>query len=89
LDLLGFGTWEHSTDINALHINHAQEENIAMRTHDVEIMPIDNHDIHIDEHVSYVLGANIKDCENYDEVKQRLLNHIEEHKIMQKQNDNI
>ncbi|MFQ6724525.1 MAG: hypothetical protein ACLRFE_04270, partial [Clostridia bacterium] len=40
LDLLGFGTWEHSTDINALHINHAQEENIAMRTRDTEIMPI-------------------------------------------------
>ena len=87
LDLLGFGTWEHSTDIDALHINHAQEENIAMRTRDVEIMPIDDHAIHIDEHISYILGANIKDCKNYDEVKNRLLAHIEQHKIMKKQNE--
>jgi len=85
LDLLGFGTWEHSTDINALHINHAQEENIAMRTRETEIMPIDNHEIHIEEHISYMLGANIKECKNYDEVKQRILNHIEQHKIMQKE----
>lgn len=88
LDLLGFGTWEHSTDIDSLHINHAQEENIAMRTRDVEIMPIDEHDIHIDEHVSYILGANIKDCKNYNEVKNRILTHIEQHKMMKKQNEN-
>ena len=88
LDLLGFGTWEHSTDLHALHINRAQEENIAMRNSEVEILPIDDHKIHIDEHISYMLGANIKDCKNYDEVKQRILNHIEQHKTMHKQNEN-
>lgn len=80
LDLLGFGTWEHSTDINALHINHAQEENISMRSEDVEILPIDNHEIHIEEHISYILSNGIKDCKNYEEVKNRILNHIEQHK---------
>jgi len=80
LDLLGFGTWEHSTDISALHINRAQEENITMRNADVEILPIDEHDIHIDEHVSYILSNGFKDCKNYDEIKTRILQHIEEHK---------
>ena len=82
LDLLGFGTWEHSTDINALHINRAQEENINMRSTEVEILPIDDHEIHIEEHVSYILGSGIKDCKNYDEVKNRILNHIEQHKAL-------
>ena len=83
LDLLGFGAWEHTTDISALHINRAQEENIAMRTGEVEILPIDNHEIHIDEHISYILSNGFKDCKNYDEVKNRLLAHIEEHKKLQ------
>ena len=82
LDLLGFGTWEHSTDINALHINRAQEENINMRTAETEILPIDDHEIHIEEHTSYILGSGIKDCKNYDEVKNRILNHIEQHKAL-------
>lgn len=83
LDLLGFGAWEHSTDLNSLHINRAQEENILMRSADAEILPIDNHQIHIDEHISYILSNGFKDCKNYDEVKLRILNHIENHKIMQ------
>ena len=83
LYLLGFGTWEHSTDIDALHINRAQEENISMRTQDVEILPIDNHEIHIEEHVSYILCNGFKDCKNYDEIKDRILKHIQEHKNQQ------
>jgi len=85
LDLLGFGTWEHSTDINALQINRAQEENIEMRTSDAELLPIDDHEIHIEEHISYILGAGIKDCKNYEQVKSRILNHIEQHKRLQNQ----
>ena len=84
LDLLGFGTWEHSTDINGLHINRAQEENIEMRSKDVEILPIDNHEIHIEEHVSYILCNGFKDCKNYEEIKDRILKHIQEHKNAQK-----
>ena len=87
LDLLGFGAWEHSTDLNSLHINRAQEENILMRTADAEILPIDDHQIHIDEHISYILSNGFRDCKNHDEVKLRILNHIENHKIMQNKNN--
>ena len=85
LDLLGFGTWEHSTDINTLHINRAQEENIKMLNEDVSILPIDNHDIHIEEHISYILGNQLKDCKDIEVVQNRILAHIEQHKQLQKQ----
>lgn len=83
LDLLGFGSWEHITDVNALQINKAQEENIEMIKRDVELLPIDNHQIHIDEHIAFLLGNDIKRYNNYDKIKERILAHIEQHKKMQ------
>lgn len=83
LDLLGFGTWEHFTDIHSLHINRAQEENISMRTNDVEILPIDDHELHVNEHISYILSNQIKDCKDYEIVRDRILAHIQQHKNMQ------
>lgn len=80
LELLGFGMWEHSTDINALQINHAQEENIEMINSQAEIMPIDDHQVHIEEHTAYLLGSEIKNLSNIKQVKERVLNHIAEHK---------
>ena len=51
LDLLGFGMWENTVDIHSLQINHAKEENIELsQGKDIEILPIDDHQIHIDEH---------------------------------------
>lgn len=84
LDLLGFGMWEHSADINALQVNHAQEENIEMIKSMAEVMPIDDHQVHIEEHIAYLLGSEIKNLNNKDEVKQRILQHIEEHKKLLK-----
>lgn len=80
LELLGFGMWEHSTDINALQVNHAQEENIEMINSVVEIMPVDDHKVHIEEHTAYLLGSEIKNLKNVQQVKERILLHIAEHK---------
>lgn len=80
LDLLGFGNWEHSTDIYSLHINRAQEENLDMLKQSVEILPIDEHKIHIEQHIAYLLGNEVKQFKNYNEIKNRILAHIEEHK---------
>lgn len=82
LDLLGFGTWEHITDVNSLQINRAQEENVEMIKTDVEILSIDDHKIHIDEHIAFLLSNDIKRYNNYEEIKQRILKHIEEHKAL-------
>lgn len=85
LDLLGFGVWENTVDIHALQINRAKEENIKMiSSSDVEVMSIDNHEIHIDEHIAYILGNEIKKKLNEKEIVNKILKHIEKHKKMLK-----
>ena len=81
LDLLGFGMWENSTDINALQIAHAKEENVAVVSNEpIEIMSIDDHKIHIEEHSAYILSGEIKTKLNSKKAQEKLLSHIEEHK---------
>lgn len=81
LDLLGFGMWENSTDLTALQISHAKEENIAVVSNEkIEILPIDDHKIHIEEHTAYILGGELKTKLNCKQAREKLLNHIEEHK---------
>lgn len=80
LDLLGFGMWENSTDIHTLQINRAQEENLELVTNSVEVLEIDDHTTHINEHISYVLGSEIKTKENRKEIEKRIIEHINEHK---------
>lgn len=80
LDLLGFGLWEEATDLNALHINRAKEENIKAEHEEIEIMPIDNHALHIDEHTAYLLGNSIKDHKNRKKIEEKLISHIMAHK---------
>lgn len=86
LDLLGFGMWENAVDLNALQINRAKEENIAVLSQgELEIMPIDDHQIHIDEHTAYILGGEIKKKLNSSQIVAKLLKHIEEHKKLLKE----
>lgn len=86
LDLLGFGMWENSTDLHTLHINRAQEENLKMATETVEVLEIDDHSTHINEHISFVLGNEIKSKENIKEIEKRVIAHINEHKKYLKNN---
>ncbi len=79
LELLGFGMWEDMVDLNSLHVNRAKEENLKADK-ELEIMPIDDHKIHIDEHVAYLLSNEIKNKKNSKNIKSNLLKHIEEHK---------
>ena len=53
----------------------------------VEIMPIDDHKIHIDEHIAYILGGELKKKENFKEILNKILAHIEEHKKLLKQEE--
>lgn len=81
LDLLGFGLWDNTVDLQSLQINRAKEENInASKNNELEVMSIDDHKIHTDEHTAYILGADIKKKINYKKIKENLLKHIEEHK---------
>ena len=88
LDLLGFGMWDGSIDLISLHINRAKEENL-MADKTLEVMPIDNHKTHIDEHTAYLIGNEIKTNKNAKMIKTNLLKHIEEHKKLLKEEKEI
>ena len=81
LDLLGFGMWENSVDIHSLQINRAKEENLELtKGKDIELLPIDDHKIHIEEHTAYILGSDLRKHKNYKAILDKLLAHIERHK---------
>ena len=85
LDLLGFGLWEEAVDLNSLHIARAKEENL--NSNKLEILPIDNHKIHIDEHIAYLLSNEIKQKKHMKSIQENLLKHIEEHKTQLKKEE--
>lgn len=86
LDLLGFGMWENVVDLKSLQIEHAKEENIAFsQGEQVEIMSIDDHKIHIDEHIAFILSGELKTKENKKEIIEKIIKHIDEHKKSLKQ----
>lgn len=81
LDLLGFGMWQDSVDMHGLQIRHAKEENLAFtKGEDVKLMSIDDHKIHIDEHIAYILGGDLNKIKNKDKIVEKIIAHIEEHK---------
>ena len=84
LDLLGFGMWEDAVDLNALHINRAKEENLNADK-DLEVLTIDDHKIHIDEHIAHILSGEFKKKKNKKLIQENLLKHIEDHKKLLKQ----
>ena len=76
LELLGFGIWENSQDLNEQHTKRASKEN-AMLLQDKLPKPceIDNHSLHIDEHTAFILANELS-----DDKKEELLKHIRLHK---------
>ncbi len=84
LDLLGFGIWENSQDLNELHTKKASTENIDLnRNKEVKVCEIDNHDLHINEHITFMLGNEYKKhLENNPKIEEAFLKHIRQHKQM-------
>ena len=83
LEQLGFGIWETGRDLNTLHKNSAIKENNEL-LHNIEIKSpyeIDDHEIHISEHIAFMLGGEFEKFKN-DDMENKLLKHIREHKTM-------
>ncbi len=85
LEMLGFGVWENSQDINDLHAKKAASENLKFieGQRKIEPLEIDNHELHISEHIAFILGGDFqKKQEKKPEILEEILKHIRLHKQM-------
>ena len=98
LEAFGFGGYENAKDISALHIARASEENLEMKTREVEVECFDDHALHIVEHTRFLLSAEFKTAaglkkgslavETSDKgkvLKERFAAHILEHQKLAKE----
>ena len=83
LEAFGFGSYENARDISTLHMAKAAEENIQMKSSETEVETYDDHALHVNEHIRFLLSAEFKRCKNKEEVKSRFIAHIEAHKKME------
>lgn len=80
LEMLGFGAWENRVDLGELHARKADGENLEMlKNKKCEVLEIDDHKTHIDEHISFMLNKEFENNKT-EALTQLFLNHIREHK---------
>ena len=91
LEAFGFGSYENAKDISSLHLGKAGEENVQMKTEDVDVDGYDDHALHINEHTRFLLSAEFKKLYQKDEqgkaLKARYAQHIAAHKEAKKQGE--
>ena len=76
LEALGFGNWENTADLLELHTKRARGENYGEQK--LEVLEIDDHQIHIEEHTKWVL-------ENTDNKRaKQVIEHIGLHRMASK-----
>ena len=90
LEMLGLGVSDTGADIKTAQIRYAQKENLMFSSGDfeVEVQEIDDHDIHIKEHIAFLLGSEgekLKEKGGYNKV----LEHIRMHKHYNSLNSEI
>lgn len=87
LEMIGFGNWENSQDLDSLHIRRADNENLAMLDkEEIKVKPIDDHNLHINEHIAYMLSGEYEKNAT-EEVENIFIKHIEEHKKFLKEGE--
>lgn len=87
LEMLGMGIWENAQDVNELHIKKAGGENLKMiKGEDVKVREIDAHDLHINEHIAFMLSEDFeKAIETDKDLEDKFLKHINNHKKLIKE----
>ena len=80
LDAFGFGDTDNVKDISALHLGKAGDENVAFLKGEVAVDEFDDHALHIHEHTRYLLGT-VFERGGREQVKERALKHLREHKL--------
>ena len=87
LEILGFGSIDNTLDIENLHVNKAEEENISGFKNEVEPDEYDDHDLHIKEHTRFLLSADSESIRKDERRKANILRHLSRHKEMLNQNN--
>ena len=87
LQLLGLGIWENAQDTGELHIKKADNENLKLyKNQPVKVCEIDDHELHIDRHIAFMLGGDYEEQLIQDSaLEERFLQHINQHKKLLKQ----
>lgn len=85
LEAFGFGGYENARDISALHIAKAQEENLDLKSGEVQADGYDEHELHISEHIRFLLSSEFKKLKNKESVKKYFEAHIAAHRTMNKE----
>lgn len=82
LEQLGFGIWEMSHDMKSMQKNSAGRENLRVLEKGSvdDPMDIDDHEVHIEEHIAFLLGGSVEKKENCNKLKEIILEHINKHK---------
>lgn len=80
MENLGFGVWDTSVDLSDLHIKNADTENSKMNeVIEVDVKEIDDHSLHINQHISYMLKVVYAGDVN-KKVEEIFLKHIRAHR---------
>lgn len=82
LQIFQLGNWESAIDMDEQHISRAQREQLELQRHILpKIMKIDNHSLHVQEHMRFALSAEFRRLqERMPEYAEAMLAHIEGHK---------
>lgn len=80
LEMIGFGSYEGIKDLDELNIKRADNENLSMiENEEVKVKEIDDHKLHINEHIAFMLSGNFSK-EADEKTEEIFLNHIRSHK---------
>lgn len=81
LDVLGYGSWEMTKDVERLHVLRAEKENMNIVNDEPVVSEIDDHSLHIATHKKFLLGNDfVKIKEKFPRAEQVLLEHIKNHR---------
>ncbi len=75
LDIMGYKGFAGERDISELHRTRAGEENLIMKKQERAVKVYDDHALHINEHIAFLLSEEIAKT-----AEDRIVNHINEHK---------
>ena len=81
MENLGFGVWNSSVDLSDLHLKNADAENSRMKDgEEVKIKEIDDHKLHLNQHISYMLKVVYATADVDARAEEVFLKHIRAHK---------